>query len=317
MPKLTLMPPKIPAPTVVKAGKLTRYEPTAQTARPSKKAPEKPKKELQASGQTRSDSGPRSQQSQSETESEGGGKGGKLSSLIVRGDQVAFMLESLGASDAEGMVRAAALFQGNPRKSVGGVASRREGGTGYGARNSSGPRSRPAGKNPEPAAETREKPLALPGGKEKPLALPGGKEKPLALPGGKEKPLALPGGKKMGISAESGMVSAGMGFAIPEEAGKIGEKAAGAALKRGAKQLVEEATAGKTAFQSSTAQGQASLMVENLIKDRAGKIREAMKAKRPDLVAREVAGLYAPGLEVGGQVVDIAKRVLAAVKKKS
>jgi len=107
----------------------------------------------------------------------------KLSTLLVRGDVVASLLG--GGDGAEALVRENSLFQGNARTKVGGIANRREAGTGYGSGGGGGrkPRRTKAGATPEPAQTKRIRgPLALPSPGAKPLALPSPGAKPLALP---------------------------------------------------------------------------------------------------------------------------------------
>jgi len=314
MPRLAVIPRVVAAPVkVTKGGQLQKYDPNAQTARSAGAKGSKAKKDPAAvvgsgskSEESASESGERERQPQ------------KLSTLLVRGDVVAQLLG--GGESAEAIVRSNALFQGNPRKTVGGSASRREGGTGYGA----GKASRRATSRKADAPSAKAQPLALPssGSKPQPLALPssGSKPQPLALPAGKSGIAspgaagnASPGAAGNASPGAAGIASSGaMGFASP---GELGEKAGKSAVKTIAKRAVAEAFKGKEAFQQSTVGGMISKQAEDILLGKVATIRAAIKAGRKDKVAKEVAELYAPGVTMWPKGFNAAKFVIDAVKK--
>jgi len=208
----------------------------------------------------------------------------KLSTLLVRGDIVASLLG--GGDGAEALVRENSLFQGNSRTKVGGVANRREGGTGYGRGGGGGgggkPRRTKAGSTPEPAQTKRlREPLALPSPGAKPLALPSPGAKPLALPSPGAKPLALPspGAKPLALPSPGALKIVGDNPLV-----KIGKAVKGKAA--------EKIAEGTEAAKAQTLPGQlAALALEDAKQtlpkvkalwkagDYAGAVRESTKSK--------------------------------------
>jgi len=179
--------------------------PSGQLAKPSPKVVDLVPADSKAGKSSAKQGGPKSggsAASRTDEEESGGEKPPqKLSTLLVRGDVVADLLG--GGPSAEAIVRQNALFQGNPRKKVGGMASRREGGTGYGAGRSASrkastkPRTETPSPAPTPPKSSKPQPLALPSS--------GSKPQPLALPssGSKPQPLALPSSGASGLTAQN------------------------------------------------------------------------------------------------------------------
>jgi len=237
----------------------------------------------------------------------------KLSTLLVRGDIVASLLG--GGDGAEALVRENSLFQGNSRTKVGGIANRREGGTGYGRGGGGGggggakPRRAKAGATAEPAQTKRireplalpspgAKPLALPSPGAKPLALPSPGAKPLALPSPDAKPLALPSPGALKIAGDSPVVK--IGKAIKE---KVTEKAT-----EGVKATGEQTLPGQLAALALEDAKQTLPKVKALWKagDYAGAVRESTKSKANPAYAAFVGTNAA---------LDSAKWLAAQIKK--
>jgi len=200
----------------------------------------------------------------------------KLSTLLVRGDVVASLLG--GGDGAEALVRENSLFQGNARAKVGGVANRREGGTGYGRGGGGGgggggtPRRTKAGSTPEPAQTKRVRdPLALPSPGAKPLALPSPGAKPLALPSPGAKPLALPSPGALKIVGDNPLVK--IGKAVK---GKAAEK-----IAEGTEAAKAQTLPGQLAALALEDAKQILPKVKALWKagDYAGAVRESTKSK--------------------------------------